>query len=244
MASFGWCSQCNVEHRLEEGRAHDHALQLMQKLKDFKRIDFRNSTVDADPRFSTDYLFGEALGKMFGVLECEDVRGERVVLRAFSGQYNAVWNVEGWAPPLFETETHDQIMIPADRIIKELGRKIADGNADDEELEILKNTRKRVSQAIMKELHNLYQLKNFHGETMPLTEFFKTVKGTPTGAGDCCAPKLLNQAVFNNLRPLGISEFYWGRSNRSGTREQGEFYSSCLDKCLPILGFMLCGAGK
>ncbi len=178
---------------------------------------------------------------MFGLLECEDSAGETVVLRAFSSQYNALWNVDGWVPPLFDTEAYDQIMIPGDVKIKDLGRKIAALGDGDDGLLILKQQRKHLSQSIMKELHGLYELHNFCGETAPLHEFFQGSSGLPAGAGDCCAPKLLNHAACNNLRPLGIAEFYWGKTNRSGTREHGEFYSCCSINCQPILGFMLCG---
>ncbi len=242
-ASFGWCSQCNVEHRLEQGNAHRHALELMKELEELKRIDYRRDSTDADPRFSTDYLFGKACGKMFGVLECEDGGGKVVVLRAFSCQYNAAWNLDGWVSPLFDVEDYEKIMVPGDRRIKEFGREIDALNSGDEDLPVLKRQRKHLSRSIMMELHKLYELMNFRGEKMPLTEVFKIANGIPTGAGDCCAPKLLNHAARHNLRPLGIAEFYWGKTNPSGTREHGRFYSSCIDNCLPILGFMLCGAG-
>lgn len=242
-ASYGWCRKCNQGHRLEEDNARRYALELMQKLEAQKRIDLGKPSTVADPHFSTDYLFGEALGQMFGVLECENDQGEIVVLKAFSCQYNGVWNVEGWVPPVFDVKAYDQIMIPGDLTIKELGRKMEALTTGDEEHEELKRHRKHVSQSTMKEIQGLYHLQNFRGETMPLTEFFVNTKGPPTGAGDCCSPKLLNHAARHNLRPLGIAEFYWGKSNRSGTREHGCFYSSCVDKCVPILGFMLCGAG-
>ncbi len=216
----------------------------MQELEDLKRIDYRCDSENADPRLSTDYLFGAARGQMFGVLECENDKGKIIILRAFSCQYNAMWNVDGWAPPLFDVEVYQEIMIPGDRKIKELGRKMSALKTTDEDFRLLKQQRKQLSRSIMKELHHLYQLQNFRGEIMPLTEFFQSTNGPPTGAGDCCAPKLLNQAARSNLRPLSIAEFYWGKTNRSGTRKHGCFYSSCVDKCLPILGFMLCGAGK
>ena len=130
-------------------------------------------------------------------------------------------------------------MTPGDHRIKELGRAIAAGSGDNA---ALKAERKRLSQSLMKELHALYHLKNFRGETKPLSDFFQHANGIPTGAGDCCAPKLLNQAIGQNLRPRGLAEFYWGATNRSGTRHHEEFHGSCASRCHPILGFMLCGA--
>jgi hypothetical protein len=93
----------------------------------------------------------------------------------------------------------------------------------------------------MQDIHRLYTLTNFRGELRPLTEAFTASGGIPTGTGDCCAPKLLNQAIQKCLLPLGMAEFYWGRENSSQTRHHGRFYPSCDTKCTPILGFMLCG---
>ena len=70
---------------------------------------------------------------------------------------------------------------------------------------------------------------------MTLHEAFIESKGIPTGTGDCCAPKLLNFAAQNNLRPLGISEFFWGRENKSGNIIT-PFSILLQRKCRPILG--------
>ena len=93
----------------------------------------------------------------------------------------------------------------------------------------------------MRDIHSLYRLTNFRGETTTLDEAFIGDSGIPTGTGDCCAPKLLHFAAQNDLRPLGISEFFWGKENISGEHHHGSFSSSCVEKCRPILGFMLCG---
>lgn len=243
-ASFGWCSTCNAEHRLGTGGAGVHALDLMRELEEFKRIDFCSSDSDSIPEFSTEYLWGKARGQMFGILECEDKSGNTVILRAFSCQYNAEWEVEGWVPPVFDVPAYQRIMTPGDRKIKDLGRRIEVLNTGAEEYARLGNERKQLSQSLMKELHSLYQIQNFRGEKKPLSEFFRHTNGPPTGAGDCCAPKLLNHAARHQLHPLGLAEFFWGKSNRSGTCEHGKFYSSCTDKCQPILGFMLCGVER
>ena len=96
----------------------------------------------------------------------------------------------------------------------------------------------------MKDIHNLYELHNFCGEKKSIYEAFCLPKGIPTGTGDCCAPKLLNYAALKNLKPIGLAEFYWGAENRSGSRQHGEYYSCCENKCQPILGYMLCGLDK
>ncbi|MBV5332457.1 hypothetical protein JZU54_02575, partial [bacterium] len=76
----------------------------------------------------------------------------------------------------------------------------------------------------MRDIHGLYTLTNFHGEGRPLAEAFAGSGGIPTGTGDCCAPKLFNQAVQEHLTPVAMAEFYWGRENSSRTRQHGQFY--------------------
>ncbi len=174
---------------------------------------------------------------MFGVLECMAANGNIVVLRAFSCQYNGEWLVDGWVPPVLDVVELQRITDPVDCEIKTLDQMISERREPG-----LIRRRKALSQDLMKRIHGLYRLTNFRGETRPLTEVFQG--GIPTGTGDCCAPKLLNYAAIHGLTPLGISEFYWGRENRSGTRRHGEFYSACAEKCQPILGFMLCGIGE
>ena len=212
----------------------------MQILEDKKRIDLMISDDQADPRFSTEYLFGEARGKMFGVLVCINRKGSPAVLRSFSGQYNGIWEADGWAPPLFPTQTFFSISRDVEKKIKELGREIKNHHHMSEKQRQLIKTRKSLSRKLMKNIHGLYTLSNFRGETKSLEEVYIGT-GIPTGTGDCCAPKLLNYAARNHLKPLSLAEFYWGKENLSRTRQHGQFYPSCSDKCRPILGFMLCG---
>jgi tRNA pseudouridine32 synthase/23S rRNA pseudouridine746 synthase len=268
ISASGFCSACGTVHSLGEGNSRKYAMELMEHLETQKRIDFphppRPSLHSGHPssggefsrspppegcpqggvgsnlqspnhQFSTDYLFGEARGQMFGVLECEDGDGNTVVLRAFSCQYNGEWLVDGWVPPILDVNEFYRLSDPVDREIKQLDRLIAEQKNPE-----LIQKRKALSQELMKQIHALYRLTNFRGQTRPLTDVFQG--GIPTGAGDCCAPKLLNHAAKNGLKPLGLSEFYWGRENRSGTRQHGELYPACAEKCQPILGFMLCGA--
>ncbi|NCC53068.1 MAG: hypothetical protein EOM20_17905 [Spartobacteria bacterium] len=240
---FGWCDACGVVHALGTGNALVHARRLMDELATTRRIDYRTPAHSADPRFSTAYLFGAARGQMFGVLECRDQGNQPHFLHAFSSQYNGVWLLDGWVPPVFCVEAYEAIMVPGDKEIKRLGREIDALPSGDPARNLLRRERKRLSQRLMKELHSLYTLVNFRGETRPLGAFFSAVRGAPTGAGDCCAPKLLQYAALHALRPVGLAEFYWGRDNASGHRQHGMFYPACLEKCAPILGFMLCGVG-
>jgi tRNA pseudouridine32 synthase / 23S rRNA pseudouridine746 synthase len=229
-AASGFCAACQTEHILPVGDSRRHALALMQQIQTRGCID--NGT---DPAFSTAPLFGESRGQMFGVLECRTDAGESVILKAFSGQYTGRWLADGWAPPLINPDTFDRLVEPVDRRIKQLDRLI-----DETKNPELIRKRKELSQQLMKDLYAEYRLTNFRGETRALSAVFQR-PGIPTGAGDCCAPKLLNQAAKTRLHPVGLSEFYFGKENRSGTRRHGMFYPACAGKCQPLLGFLLCG---
>jgi len=236
---FGYCEQCGEVHSLGEGNAREHCIELMRELEEHRRIDLLSDEPDA--RFSTDYLFGDARGQMFGVLECEDPNGDQVILRAFSCQYNGVWELDGWVSPLLDVQKYNEIVPGVDKQIKALGREIDALDKQSSKRKELVAERKSMSRAQMIRIHELYEVNSLNGESRTIFDAFRDGIGIPTGAGDCCAPKLLNHAFKNNLKPIGLAEFYWGKENRSGSKQHGEFYSCCKEKCQPILGFMLCG---
>ncbi|MDC7126102.1 MAG: hypothetical protein PQJ46_11085 [Spirochaetales bacterium] len=181
---------------------------------------------------------------MFGILVCENpITKAPVILKAFSGQFNGLWNAPGWAPPLINVDNFKKAVEKVDPELKELTAKIKK-NPDNSQKNKLIEYRRTISQAHMREIHEMYNIRNFNKETTNLFNLFHHKKGIPAGTGDCCAPKLLNQAIILGLKPLSLAEFFWGRENRSGTKQHKIFYPPCEEKCRPILGFMLCGADK
>ena len=63
----------------------------------------------------------------------------------------------------------------------------------------------------------------------------------PSGAGECCAPRLLQFAYSNHLKPICFTEFWWGASPSSEIRSHNQHYPACRGKCGPILKHMLQG---
>ncbi len=102
----------------------------------------------------------------------------------------------------------------------------------------LKQQRKEISRQLQAKMHAVYSLTNFLGMSQSLQ---KLIPHPPTGTGDCCAPKLLHHAATHNLKPLAMAEFWWGESLPNGDKIQGEFYGACLERCQPIMGFLLSG---
>lgn len=238
-AAAGYCSACRTDHRLQRGSTVEYCHELMKRLERRKCLDiFTRSSGDI---YSTDSLYGEARGKMIGVLEGIGEDGRKTLLYAFSGQFNGCWSIPGWAPPLFEEELWWKINTAAEKQIKQLTKNMSVCEENPVEHRRLRDRRKILSRRLMTKLHSLYTLSNFRGWRAGLASFFPDDRGIPTGTGDCCAPKLLNHAAHKGIIPIGISEFYWGRANRSGTRQHGHFYPACTDKCNPLMGFLLCG---
>lgn len=240
----GYCRRCATEHRLEAGNTVRFGLQLMQQFQEHGTIDLFSTPSTRDAALQLEYLFGPARGKMFGVMECLREDGTTIILKAFSGQYNARWLVDGWAPPLFSVDEFTCLTQDREKKIKELGRQIGQQRRHSDIWLQLRKKRRLLSQELMRDIHDLYYVTNFRGETVNLKQAYIGNNGIPTGTGDCCAPKMLNFAARNRLTPLGICEFYWGQENRSGTHHHGSFTSSCREKCSPILGFMLCGLNE
>ncbi|RAM50531.1 MAG: RluA family pseudouridine synthase [Hapalosiphonaceae cyanobacterium JJU2] len=103
----------------------------------------------------------------------------------------------------------------------------------------LKQQRKELSRQLQAQMHAAYSMMNFFGQSRSLQQLIP--QGLPTGTGDCCAPKLLHYAATHNLKPLAMAEFWWGPSSINQDKIQGEFYGACVERCQPLMGFLLSG---
>ncbi|MFS0517382.1 pseudouridine synthase [Nostoc sp. UIC 10607] len=111
--------------------------------------------------------------------------------------------------------------------------------ATDARISELKQQRKELSRQLQAQMHATYSLTNFSGRSLSLQQLMPG--GSPTGTGDCCAPKLLHYAATHNLKPLAMAEFWWGASSVNQDKIQGEFYGACAERCQPLMGFLLSG---
>ncbi len=111
----------------------------------------------------------------------------------------------------------------------------------DEAVARLTAERRQRSEALQQWLFRQFAFSDATGRRASLTELFAAHKHIPSGAGECCAPKLLQAAYDLRLTPVAMAEFWLGPPSPQGDRREGVFYPACQSKCRPILTHMLGG---
>lgn len=113
----------------------------------------------------------------------------------------------------------------------------------EDQLANLKLQRKHLSDDLQHWLFKQFRMLNANDEVRDLCSIFsETIQGEPpAGAGECCAPKLLQYAYAHHLHPVCMAEFWWGASPKTEVRHHLHYYPACRSKCLPILTHMLQG---
>ncbi|MDE5813800.1 MAG: RNA pseudouridine synthase [Muribaculaceae bacterium] len=110
-------------------------------------------------------------------------------------------------------------------------------------LDAMKAKRRTDSEALQKWLFDSFRLLNALDESKSLSEIFAEtpLKIPPSGAGECCAPKLLQAAYMKGWKPVSIAEYWYGKPKGGELRIHGNHYPACRGKCLPVLTWMLQG---
>lgn len=146
---------------------------------------------------------------------------------------------------LIRESQHDKAQLR--RLMKSCEASVAEHqealDALEREIEALKRERREGSDVLQRWLFDQYVMLNAKGMRRTLIDIFARFNGTlpPAGAGDCCAPKLLQFAYAHNLRPVSLAEFWLGAPPPTEVRRHLQFYPPCRSKCYPILQFMLQG---
>ena len=186
-------------------------------------------------------------GKLFGILVVER-DGDLGYLAAYSGQIDILEGDDFFVPPVFDYLQPDGYFKQEEAVISRINHNILllendEANDNSKDIDNLKNERKSRSQALQQWLFSHFIMLNANGERRDLLDIFSDtpIKFPPSGAGECCAPKLLQYAFLNGMRPLRIAEFWWGESPKREIRHHLHFYPACRGRCLPILSFMMQG---
>lgn len=123
-----------------------------------------------------------------------------------------------------------------------ISRQEADMQEVRERIDALKKLRAQKSDGLQRWIFEHYIVHNAAGGKASILDIFGQ-KGLmpPGGTGDCAAPKLLDHAYLNGLKPLAMGEFWYGKSPSTAVRTHGHFYPSCTSKCGPLLSYMMQG---
>ncbi|MBQ7996654.1 MAG: RluA family pseudouridine synthase [Paludibacteraceae bacterium] len=176
-------------------------------------------------------------GKMFGVLTYDGG-----YLAAFSAKLDGSYHHEGFVGPVYEmrelpvgnSKTESQRL---QRLLFAEYRFLNRQGESKNLLEIFANEKPILSP-------EEWFMKGQRDNVLCIKD---NVQGTreyplpPSGAGECCGPKLLQEAFRNGIEPKEMAEFWVGAPSRTEIRREGVFYAPCSGKCVPILRHMLAG---
>lgn len=188
-------------------------------------------------------------GKMFGVLvvrkeaSAEDCSTESsqplYFLAAYSGLLDGRNDHDFFVPPVFDSQSPDGHFKTDERRISALSRA--------------GRPTRQYSINLQRWLFLQYDMMNGVGEQKNILDIFreyyadskayeKKANGIPpSGTGDCCAPKLLQYAFLQGLKPVCMAEFWYGDSPKGEIRHHLQYYPACSGKCKPLLSHMLRG---
>ena len=179
-------------------------------------------------------------GKMWGVLVIQRADSSYGFLGAVSGKLPENMSCEKLTPSVFDDSTDDYFINKGMTELTVIGTQIKNSENSDEISE-LKEFRKNKSIGLQRRLFENYNFINLSGQEQNLLEIFKNASNgnPPAAAGECAAPKLLQHALQNNLKPVAITEFWMGNSLALKQKQNGSFYPACRDRCRLILEYML-----
>lgn len=187
------------------------------------------------------------IGKMFGVLVVRNVNGEIGYLAGFSGKLAGSFHHPGFVPPVFDSLTEGSFLNVGMQELTRINDRFRNIDQSSPEgaaaAEKLRKDRREFSVNLQNRLFDQFLLFNSQGQGKSLRMIFNPHnlegKNPPAGAGECAGIKLLQYAFLNQLKPIALAEFWWGKSPKSPTWVHEKFYPCCEEKCSPILKYML-----
>lgn len=179
-------------------------------------------------------------GKMFGVLVVEKQDKTHGYLGTVSGKLPNNNICDLFVPTILDKTAGDLWFNSGMTELTVIGNQIKASN-NPAEIALLKEKRTQKSIGLQRRLFESYHFLNLSGEERNLLEVFEGSShgNPPAAAGDCAAPKLLQHAIKHNLKPIALTEFWWGNSELDQQKVHKAFYPACKHRCRPILEYML-----
>ena len=217
--------------KIEEGNISAINRRIRRLEEDKKYIDLRSNLTQ------TTQSAQDALS--IAKTQLKEAKDKRELLRK-TGQLNAKEEAELIRESQFQKAEYKRLERSWKDKIASL--QVEAGNWE-KQIQELKAERKVRSAALQQQLFEQFRMLNYRGEVKTLCDIFEQTvhKTPPAGAGECAAPKLLQQAYLHHWKPIAMAEFWWGNSPKNEVRHHGYYYPACKGKCEPILRHMLQG---
>ena len=187
-------------------------------------------------------------GVMLGSLVCVDKDGTKIVLKAVSGisfQLVEKKKLKNHivVPPIVSAKRIKRALSKNDRkrilIFSDKLKKNCENTKKNqkftEKRQIYSGLRKKLCMESLEKVFSLYEFHCANGKTKKLLEICNK-NLPPTGTGDCCAPKLLDYAFKNSLKPLSMMEVFYDK--KTDFHNLKPVYP-CEERCSLILPEML-----
>ena len=186
------------------------------------------------------YDFEQQKGKMFGVLVVQNEDKAYGYLGTISGKIPGDFNCDKFTPSILDASAGELFLDKGMNSLTEIGHQIKNSKNKVEQQQLTAQ-RKQKSQALQQLLFENYRILNNLGTKQNVLEIFlqSSHGNPPAAAGECAAPKLLQTAFNNHLKPVALAEFWWGESTLNIEKKHKAFYPACKNKCRPILEYML-----
>lgn len=205
-----------MNHILPTEPARSLCLEMIKNIRSTGYLDY-----DGERLIKEESLFNNEIGGlMLGILTTTD----GTVYKAFSGIIDKRFELKPFVPQLFDSTLYQETIKDLDLQIHQVTKEIEKKPSKE-----LIEKRKALSNECWKKIAHLY---HFHCADGKVRGFEDTIGiYCPSGSGDCCAPKLLNACYKDKKIPASLEEFFYGK----GTRESGNFYGPCDQKCKKLL---------
>ena len=186
------------------------------------------------------YDFNTQRGKMFGILVVKKQDNTYCYLGSVSGKLPNNATCKKFIPSVFDESVGDFFINKGMENLSEIGNKIKKATSPSE-ITSLKEKRKQKSISLQKQLFENYHFLNLSAKQKNILEIFKNSShgNPPAATGECAAPKLLQYAIKHQLKPIALTEFWWGSSDENKEKKHRAYYPACKNRCRPILEYML-----
>ena len=186
-------------------------------------------------------------GFMIGVLVCSDINNGTVILKTISGIANKLIKAKDskdtsiFVDPIVTSAQTDGVLLQTNNRTQELNllieKETQKGNI--KKAKELKAERTYLCTKSLKQIRSLYRIHCINKSVKSLNDIIaeQNLEGLPHGAGECCAPKLLDYAFSHNLTPLSLCEVYYNLQENSC--DLTKKYTPCNERCAPLLKSML-----